>query len=190
MTHRFKKLLNYKNRTNIRWRSFKKQGIRCETGARVDSVQRGGAGVLLSFALKTAQSPLCTLGGALPALLLALAGRRVRLECGTLFVETGHGSAGVTLGAIVWAQSGVFSSDGHVDPAIARHEAYHARTVAALGEWGFYLAYLLLAAPWALARRAPWNALDPAGRGNPFERTAYALHDDVPARRPSRRTAA
>jgi dihydrolipoamide dehydrogenase len=32
-------------------RSFKKQGIRCETGARVDSVQRGGAGVLLYVTL-------------------------------------------------------------------------------------------------------------------------------------------
>ena len=32
-------------------RAFRKQGIRCETGARVDSVQRGGAGVLLHVTL-------------------------------------------------------------------------------------------------------------------------------------------
>ena len=32
-------------------RCFKKQGIRCETGAKVDSVQRGGAGVLLYVTL-------------------------------------------------------------------------------------------------------------------------------------------
>ncbi|MCC6537524.1 MAG: dihydrolipoyl dehydrogenase [Bryobacterales bacterium] len=32
-------------------RSFKKQGIRCETGAKVDSVQRGGAGVILNVTL-------------------------------------------------------------------------------------------------------------------------------------------
>jgi hypothetical protein len=77
-----------------------------------------------------------------------------------------------------------------VDPSIARHEAYHARTLAALGESGFYLAYLLIAAPWALARRAPWNALDRTGRGNPFERTAYALHDEPATGSRSRRTAA
>lgn len=151
---------------------------------------RSGAGALASLALKAAQSPLLTLGGALPALLLALVGRRVTFRCGTLFVETGAGGAAVTLGAIVWTQRGLFASDGHVDPAFARHEAYHARTVSALGESGFYLAYLLLAAPWALARRAPWNAIDHAGRGNPFERTAYALHDEPAAGSRSRRTAA
>jgi dihydrolipoamide dehydrogenase len=39
-------------------RSFKKQGIRCETGARVDSVQRGGAGVLLNVTLSGGRQEL------------------------------------------------------------------------------------------------------------------------------------
>ncbi len=39
-------------------RSFKKQGIRCETGARVDSVQRGGAGVLLNVTLNGGKQEL------------------------------------------------------------------------------------------------------------------------------------
>ena len=39
-------------------RCFRKQGIRCETGARVDSVQRGGAGVLLNVTLNGGKQEL------------------------------------------------------------------------------------------------------------------------------------
>jgi dihydrolipoamide dehydrogenase len=39
-------------------RCFKKQGIRCETGARVDSVQRGGSGVLLNVTLNGGKQEL------------------------------------------------------------------------------------------------------------------------------------
>ena len=39
-------------------RTFRKQGIRCETGARVDSVQRGGAGVLLHVTLSGGKQEL------------------------------------------------------------------------------------------------------------------------------------
>ncbi len=39
-------------------RTFRKQGIRCETGARVDSVQRGGAGVLLHVTLNGGKQEL------------------------------------------------------------------------------------------------------------------------------------
>jgi len=134
-----------------------------------------------SVALKTLQSPLLSVAGLLLAALFAIVGRRVTLQHGTVFVSAGRGGAAVTLGAVVWAQDGLRDARGRVSDTWARHEALHARAVASLGEAGFYLAYVFLAAPWALLRHAPWNALASDGRGNPFERTAYALHTDPPA---------
>ena len=131
---------------------------------------------LASFALKWLQSPFFTSTGLLAALLLSTWGRHVRLARGTLFIEVGRGGAALTLGAVIWTRGGLFDDRGRVPDLWVRHEAFHARTVAALGEWGFYPAYVLAGALVALSRRGPWNAVTTAGRGNPFEKTAYSAH--------------
>ncbi|MBI5711129.1 MAG: hypothetical protein HZC42_12640 [Candidatus Eisenbacteria bacterium] len=138
-----------------------------------------------SFALKWLQSPFFTSAGLLAALLLSTWGRHARLARGTLFIEVGRGAAALTLGAVIWTRGGLFDDRGRVPDVWVRHEALHARTVAALGEWGFYPTYVIVGAAMALARRGPWNAVTTAGRGNPFEKTAYAEHRGWQRRRSS-----
>ena len=133
---------------------------------------------LASLAIKAVQCPVSTLLGLLAAAFAAAGKPRLELRHGTLFAAAGEGSWALTLGAVVLAQRGVFEREGRPPEAIVRHESYHARSAACLGESGFYLTYLTCGALWARACRAPWNGLAHDGRGNPFERTAYALGRD------------
>jgi hypothetical protein len=137
---------------------------------------------LASLALKWLQSPLLTTAGMAGALACRLAGRRLRLARGTLFIEAGPGGLALTLGGVVWAQSAFFDARGQVPEPWASHEALHARAVAALGEWGFYLAYAVGGLVAGTLRGAPWNAVDASGRGNPLEKTAYTPDGPAPGR--------
>ena len=133
---------------------------------------------LASLAIKAAQCPVSTLLGLLAATFAAAGKLRLQLRRGTLFAAAGEGSWALTLGAVVLAQRGLFEREGRLPETIVRHESYHARNAACLGESGFYLTYLTCGALRARACGAPWNGLAHDGRGNPFERTAYALGRD------------
>ena len=104
-----------------------------------------------SWAIKLIKSPVFTIIGLFVVAGLAISGRRVDFRRGALFVEVGAGTGGLTLGAIVYTQSGNFDSNGNVRDDVARHEAYHTRTVAALGEWGFYVTYVTFGSVFAWA---------------------------------------
>lgn len=71
-----------------------------------------------------------------------------------------------------------------VDRNRARHEATHSRTVAAIGELGFYLTYVTIGAIWGAAQGGSWNDLNATGAGNPFEKTAHTF-TDAPGTAPS-----
>lgn len=128
-----------------------------------------------SWAIKLIKSPVLTVLGLLVVAGLAADRKRVDFRRGMLFVETGAGTGALTLGAIVYTQSGNFDSSGRVNDNIALHESYHGRTVAALGEFGFYLTYVTFGSIFAAASGGPWNGLDGAGCGNPFESHAYTF---------------
>jgi hypothetical protein len=125
-----------------------------------------------SALLKTLQCPLSTLVGALAALWFRA---RVRAQAGAWLAPAGEGRAAVALGAFVLAQRGMLDAAGRLPEAIARHESYHTRNAACLGESGFYLVYVMVGAGRAALCGARWNGLAHDGRGNPFERTAYAI---------------
>jgi hypothetical protein len=129
-----------------------------------------------SALLKTVQCPLSTLAGLLVALLRRSA---VRTLGGAWFAEAGEGRWAVALGAFVLAQRGILGATGRWPEPIVRHESYHTRNAACLGESGFYLAYLTLGAGRAVLGGAPWNGLGRDGHGNPFERTAYAIEHEL-----------
>jgi len=129
-----------------------------------------------SALLKTVQCPLSTLSGFLVALFRRSA---VRNLGGAWFAEAGEGRWAVALGAFVLAQRGILDGAGRLPEPILRHESYHTRNAACLGESGFYLAYLTLGAGRAVLCCAPWNGLGRDGRGNPFERTAYAIEREA-----------
>jgi dihydrolipoamide dehydrogenase len=81
-------------------RCFKKQGIRCETGARVDSVQRGGAGVLVYVTLSGGRQEMIE-----AEKLLVAVGRRPntdRIGIENTRVETDRGFVKVD----AWQQTG------------------------------------------------------------------------------------
>ena len=130
-----------------------------------------------SWAIKLIKSPVLTILGLFVVAGFAIAGNRVDFRRGALFVETGAGMSALTLGAIVYTQSGFFQADGTVRDDFARHEAYHTRQAAALGEWGYYFTYAVFGSIFAAASGGPWNALDPAGCGNPFESHAYTFYN-------------
>lgn len=132
-----------------------------------------GVAWAFSWAIKLIKSPVMTILGLFVVAGFAIAGKKVDFRRGALFVEVGSGSGGLTLGAIVYTQSGNFNADGSVKDDYARHEAYHTRTVAALGEFGFYVTYITFGSLFAWAQGGPWNALDSNGCGNPFEKHAY-----------------
>jgi hypothetical protein len=58
---------------------------------------------------------------------------------------------------------------------LAGHESVHSRTVAAIGELGFYVTYVAIGAIWGLAQGGSWNNLNAGGCGNPFEKTAHTF---------------
>ncbi len=131
-----------------------------------------------SFLLKWIQSPITTTIGLIAALVVAIAGGRVDFRRGMLFIEVGPGGGALTLGAVAWTQSGRFDASGQVPDNLARHESFHSRTVAAIGELGFYFTYVTVGAIWGAAQGGPWNDLNGAGCGNPFEKTAHTFTGD------------
>jgi hypothetical protein len=132
-----------------------------------------------SFALKLIQSPVLTILGLIVAGFAAAGGSRVDFRRGMLFVELGDGMGALTLGAIAWTRGGEFDAAGNVSDALARHEAFHSRTVGSIGEWGFYLTYITIGAIWGAAQGGAWNDLnDATGCGQPFEKTAHTFTGD------------
>ncbi|UOB07646.1 FG-GAP-like repeat-containing protein [Streptomyces sp. HP-A2021] len=131
-----------------------------------------------SFLIKWVQSPILTTIGLIAALGVALGRGKVDFRRGMLFIEVGHGGGALTLGAVAWTQSGRFNPDGTVPDALARHESTHSRTVAAIGELGFYFTYATIGAIWGVAEGGSWNDLNAAGCGNPFEKTAHTFTGD------------
>jgi RHS repeat-associated protein len=133
---------------------------------------------VFSWILKLIKSPITTILGLLVVAVLAIAGKKVDFRRGAIFVEVGSGNGALTLGSIVYTQSSQFDSMGKVNDNLAKHEAYHTRTVAAIGEIGFYVTYLTLGGLWGLAQggSAGYLGLDSQGCGNPFEKTAYTYY--------------
>ena len=132
---------------------------------------------LFSFLVKWVQSPLLTTVGLTATLIVAVGGGKVDFRRGMLFIAVGPGGGALTLGAVAWTQSGGFNPDGTVPDNLARHESTHSRTVAAIGELGFYLSYVTIGALWGSAQGGSWNDLNAAGCGNPFEKTAHTFTD-------------
>jgi RHS repeat-associated protein len=130
---------------------------------------------IFSWILKLIKSPITTILGLFVVAGLAIGGKRVDFRRGALFVEVGSGTGALTLGAIVYTQSGLWDSMGHVRDDLAMHESYHTRTIAAIGEIGFYVTYLTLAGAIGAAQGGSqgYMGLDMRGCGNPFEKTAY-----------------
>jgi uncharacterized protein (DUF983 family) len=133
---------------------------------------------LFSFLIKWVQSPLLTTVGLVATLIVAIRGATVDFRRGMLFIAVGPGGAALTLGAVAWTQSGRFNPDGTVPDNLARHESTHSRTVAAIGELGFYVTYVTIGALWGSAQGGSWNNLNAAGCGNPFEKTAHTFTGD------------
>ena len=139
---------------------------------RLDTLD-GSAGWWFSFVIKWVQSPLLTTVG----LIAAIGSGKVDFRRGMLFIGVGPGGGALALGAVAWTQSGRFTPNATVPDSLARHEATHSRTVAAIGELGFYLTYVTIGAIWGVAQGGSWNGVNSAGRGNPFEKTAYAVEN-------------
>lgn len=133
---------------------------------------------LFSFFITWVQSPLLTTVGVVATLIVAIGGGEVHLRRGMLFVAMGPGGGALTLGAVAWTQSGCFNPDGTVPDSLARHESMHSRTVAAIGELGFYVTYVTIGAIWGSVQGGSWNSLNTAGCGNPFEKTAHTFTGD------------
>ncbi|MGH3777760.1 MAG: hypothetical protein ACRDRR_18860 [Pseudonocardiaceae bacterium] len=133
---------------------------------------------LFSVLIKWVQSPLLTTVGLIATLIVAIGRNKVDLCRGMLFIEVCAGGGALTLGAVAWIQSGRFTPDGTVPDGLARHEATHSRTVAAIGELGFYVTYVTIGAIWGRAQGGSWNNLNAAGCGNPFEKTAHTFTGD------------
>jgi hypothetical protein len=133
---------------------------------------------VFSWIIKVIKSPVLSIIGLLVAAGLAIAGKKVDFRRGALFVEVGSGTAALTLGAIVYSEGGNFDAMGRVRDDVAQHEAYHTRTVAALGEVGFYITYLTVGGLIGLAQAggAGYLGLNSSGCGNPFEKTAYTYY--------------
>ncbi|MBV8996301.1 MAG: hypothetical protein JO287_21945 [Pseudonocardiales bacterium] len=140
---------------------------------------------LVSFLIKWVQSPLLTTVGLVATLIVEISRGKVDFRRGMLFIAVGPGAGALTLGAVAWTQSGRFNRDGTVPDNLARHESIHSRTVAAIGELGFYLTYVTIGAIWGSVQGGSWNNLNEAGCGNPFEKTAHTFTGDpaTPVRR-------
>jgi hypothetical protein len=132
---------------------------------------------LVSFLIKWVQSPLVTTAGLVATLIVAIRRGSVDFRRGMLFIAVGPGGGALALGGVAWTQSGRINPGGTVPDELARHEATHSRTVAAIGELGFYLTYVTIGAIWGASQGGSWNDLNATGRGNPFEKTAHIFTD-------------
>ena len=133
---------------------------------------------LVSFLVKWVQSPLVTTAGLCATLIVTIRRGKIDFRRGMLFIAVGPGGGALTLGAVAWTQSGRFDRDGSVPDNLARHESTHSRTVASIGELGFYLTYVTIGAVWGSLQGGSWNNLNVAGCGNPFEKTAHTFTGD------------
>ncbi|MEX0789354.1 MAG: hypothetical protein WD178_01110 [Actinomycetota bacterium] len=141
-----------------------------------------------SIGLKLVRSPIATTAGLLAAVATGLRGRAVDFRRGMLFIDVGPGGGALALGAVAWCQNRCFGTQRCTTDALARHEAVHSRTVAAVGELGFYLTYLTAGVLWARVQGGPWNSLTPQGCGQPFEKTAHTYTSDPAATRRCKRS--
>lgn len=131
-----------------------------------------------SFLVKWVQSPLATTAGIGAVAFTWLRGRPVDFRRGMLFVDVASGAGALALGAVGWCRNRCFGEDRCLTDSLARHEAVHSRTVAAVGELGFYLTYLTAGVLWARAQGGPWNSLNRLGCGQPLEKTAHTYTGD------------
>jgi hypothetical protein len=131
-----------------------------------------------SLVIKWFRSPIATTAGLLAALAVKLRHRTLDYRRGMLFIDVGPGGSALALGAVAWCQNRCFGSDRCTTDALARHEAVHSRTVAAVGELGFYLTYLTAGTLWGLRQGGKWNDLTRDGCGQPFEKTAHTFTRD------------
>jgi hypothetical protein len=128
-----------------------------------------------SFFFKWLSNPILNTVVLIAAGLAALGGSRVDFRRGALFVEAGSGMSALTLGVVVWTNSGWFDASGNVRDDLAQHESLHTRTVAALGWAGFYLTYITIGGIWGAIESGSagcWFAINSQGEGNPFEKEA------------------
>jgi hypothetical protein len=131
-----------------------------------------------SFVLKWLRSPIATTAGLLAAGVVKARRRPLDYRRGMLFIDVGPGGSALALGAVAWCQNRCFGSDRCTTDALARHEAVHSRTVAAVGELGFYLTYLTAGTIWGRRQGGKWNDLTREGCGQPFEKTAHTFTGD------------
>ncbi len=143
-----------------------------------------------SFVLKWLRSPIATTAGLLAAATVRMRHRPLDYRRGMLFIDVGPGGSALALGAVAWCQNRCFGSDRCTRDALARHEAVHSRTVAAVGELGFYLTYLTAGTLWGLRQGGKWNDLTREGCGQPFEKTAHTFTRDPAVAIPCSRRAA
>lgn len=156
-------------------------GVTAALGAALGALLDGTdnrAAWLFSFLIKWAQSPLLTTFGLVATLIVAIGRSKVDFRRGMVFIAVGPGRAALTLGAVAWTQSSCFKADGTMPDNLAGHESVHSRTVAAIGELGFYVTYVAIGAIWGLAQGGSWNNLNAGGCGNPFEKTAHTFTGD------------
>ncbi|HEX2052904.1 MAG TPA: hypothetical protein VHJ78_04135 [Actinomycetota bacterium] len=143
----------------------------------LDDADRRGAWAA-SLLVKWLRSPIATTAGVLAVMATLLRGRPVDFRRGMLFVDVAPGGSALALGAVGWCHARCFGEGRCLSDALARHEAVHSRTVAAVGELGFYLTYLTAGVAWARIQGGPWNSLTSRGCGQPFEKTAHTYTGD------------
>lgn len=131
-----------------------------------------------SFVIKWVRSPITTTAGLLAAAVVKMRKKTVDFRHGMLFIDVAPGGSALTLGAVGWCQNRCFDTERCMTDALARHEAVHSRTVAAVGEFGFYLTYLTAGTVWGRRQGGKWNDLTSEGCGQPFEKTAHTFTKD------------
>lgn len=130
---------------------------------------------VVSFVIKWLRSPIATTAGLVAAAAIRTRKRGPDFRRGMLFIDVGPGGSALALGAVAWCQNRCFDGDRCMTDSLARHEAVHSRTVASVGELGFYLTYLTAGTAWARVQGGPWNSLTRQGCGQPFEKTAHTF---------------
>jgi RHS repeat-associated protein len=137
-----------------------------------------GVAWAFSFLIKWVQSPVLTTIGLIAAAIAYASGNKVDFSHGMLFIEVGSGYSGITLGAVGWMQSGCFNPDGSIQDTVAKHESTHSRTIASIGELGFYFTYGTIGGIWGEIQGGGWVDLNAMGCGNPFEKHAHTFTGD------------